>query len=69
AGCKPRSGDVMIYETLNSCAIVRSWRFGRPEFMTIGDTFATVQIWAYRLGGFALLNIMDDPAWLALMFC
>ena len=28
-----------------------------------------LQCWAYRLGGFALLNIMDDPAWLALMFC
>jgi hypothetical protein len=23
----------------------------------------------YRVGGFVLLNIVDDPAWLALMFC
>ena len=31
--------------------------------------FQALQFWAYRIGGFALVNIMDDPAWLALMFC
>jgi hypothetical protein len=25
--------------------------------------------WAYRLGGFVVLNVLDDPAWLALIFC
>ena len=30
---------------------------------------ATAQVWAYRLGGFIVLNVLDDPAWLALMFC
>lgn len=24
---------------------------------------------AYRLTGFALLNLLDDPAWLAMAFC
>jgi hypothetical protein len=33
------------------------------------ELFATVQIWAYRVGGYVVLNILDDPAWLALMFC
>jgi hypothetical protein len=27
------------------------------------------QLWFYRVGGFVLLNVLDDPAWLALMFC
>lgn len=25
--------------------------------------------WACRLGGFLLLHVLDDPAWLALIFC
>jgi hypothetical protein len=25
--------------------------------------------WTYRLGGFVVLHLLDDPAWLALMFC
>jgi hypothetical protein len=25
--------------------------------------------WMYRIGGFILLNVIDDPAWLALIFC
>jgi hypothetical protein len=33
------------------------------------DFFATTQLWVYRVGGFAMLNLLDDPAWLALMFC
>ena len=27
------------------------------------------QFWLYRFGGYLLLNVIDDPAWLALMFC
>jgi len=27
------------------------------------------ELWFYRIGGFVLLNVLDDPAWLALMFC
>ena len=34
-----------------------------PEFLLAGE------FWFYRVGGFVLLNVLDDPAWLALMFC
>jgi hypothetical protein len=27
------------------------------------------EYWTYRLGAFVVLNILDDPAWLALIFC
>jgi len=27
------------------------------------------EFWAYRLGGFVILNVLDDPAWLAMIFC
>jgi hypothetical protein len=30
---------------------------------------ARLQFWFYRIGGYLLLNVMDEPAWLALMFC
>jgi hypothetical protein len=30
---------------------------------------ATLQLWSYRVGIFAAINLLDDPAWLALMFC
>src|SRR5450830_951026 len=34
-----------------------------PEILQLGE------LWFYRVGGFVLLNVLDDPAWLALMFC
>ena len=27
------------------------------------------EFWFYRIGGYLLQNVLDDPAWLALMFC
>ncbi len=33
------------------------------------DAMSRVQLWLYRIGGYLLINVMDDPAWLALMFC
>jgi hypothetical protein len=30
---------------------------------------AHAEYWSFRLGGFIVLNVLDDPAWLALMFC
>ena len=27
------------------------------------------ELWLYRIGGYLLINVIDDPAWLALMFC
>jgi hypothetical protein len=29
----------------------------------------TVELWTYRVGGFFVQHVLDDPAWLALMFC
>lgn len=26
-------------------------------------------LWFYRVGGYVLLNVLDEPAWLALIFC
>ena len=37
--------------------------------MTWTDNFETLQEWVYRVGGFVVLNVLDDPAWLAQMFC
>jgi hypothetical protein len=37
--------------------------------MTPPSWFVTVQFWAYRAGGFVVLNVLDDPAWLAMIFC
>lgn len=34
-----------------------------PDILRLGE------LWFYRVGGFVLLNVLDDPAWLALMFC
>ena len=27
------------------------------------------ELWLYRIGAYLLINVIDDPAWLALMFC
>lgn len=37
--------------------------------MVMPDRLAQIQAWAYRIGGFLLVSFLDDPAWLALMFC
>ena len=29
----------------------------------------TAQFWFYRISSYLLLNLIDDPAWLALIFC
>lgn len=26
-------------------------------------------LWLHRAGGYLLLNLLDEPAWLALLFC
>jgi hypothetical protein len=36
------------------------------------DTVAMLEnaeYWMFRIGEFVLLNVLDDPAWLALIFC
>jgi hypothetical protein len=37
--------------------------------MNQSDLFASVQGWTYRIGVYVVLNFLDEPAWLALMFC
>jgi hypothetical protein len=33
------------------------------------EFLARAEFWAYRFGVFVILNVLDDPAWLALIFC
>lgn len=28
-----------------------------------------LELWIYRISAYLLINVIDDPAWLALMFC
>ena len=37
--------------------------------MSGADWIFKVQYWAYRAGGFVVMNVLDDPAWLAMIFC
>ena len=32
-------------------------------------TYEAMEAWFYRIGIFLLLNVVDEPAYLALMFC
>jgi hypothetical protein len=32
-------------------------------------TAESLQAWFYRIGVFLMLNVLDEPAYLALMFC
>ena len=32
-------------------------------------TRESMEIWFYRVGVFLLVNVIDEPAYLALMFC
>lgn len=33
------------------------------------ERVATLKLWGHRVGIYTVLNLLDDPAWLALMFC
>jgi hypothetical protein len=33
------------------------------------DLKGRAEYWVYRVGAYLLINVIDDPAWLALMFC
>ena len=45
----------------------------RTRWATVGvnldERLLTARLWLYQLGSFAVLNLLDDPAWLALIFC
>jgi len=36
---------------------------------TAASWLCTAHYWACRAGAFVVLNVLDDPAWLALIFC
>lgn len=56
----------------NVRAFSRLWQvaigLGRDE-LCVDRLFSSAQLWFYQLGSYAILNLLDDPAWLALMFC
>lgn len=37
--------------------------------MDLKDVLARMYDWAERLGAYVVLHVLDDPAWLALIFC
>jgi ABC-type transporter lipoprotein component MlaA len=41
----------------------------RVSQMNWSEFSSTLEYWGYRIGHYLLLSFMDDPAWLALMFC
>jgi len=45
----------------------------RMNRMRVGVSFNellfSARLWTYQLSSYAILNLLDDPAWLALMFC
>jgi len=38
-------------------------------FLEAGDARANVVLCFYRAGHFFVTSVLDEPAWLALMFC
>ena len=48
------------------------WRPDAPWIiapMRWTDMTAVLEFWTYRFGGFVVQHVLDEPAWLALMFC
>ena len=37
--------------------------------MERNELMAQVVFWLYRIDGYLRVNFIDDPAWLAFMFC
>jgi hypothetical protein len=37
--------------------------------MSWNEISADLEYWSIRIGSFLLLSFLDDPAWLAMMFC
>ena len=38
-------------------------------FSTLPELPDSLALWFYRAGDYLMRNALDDPAWLALMFC
>ncbi|MFT3849317.1 MAG: hypothetical protein QM739_11800 [Propionivibrio sp.] len=43
-----------------------SWRHGGMSF---DELMFCAELWMYQISCYAILNLLDDPAWLALIFC
>lgn len=41
------------------------WRRG----VSLDELIYSAGLWYYQVGSYAILNLLDDPAWLALIFC
>ena len=37
--------------------------------MSWTELSSLLELWGYRISTYILLGAMDDPAWLAMMFC
>ena len=37
--------------------------------MARGELVAQLIVWLYRVDGYLLANVIEDPAWLAMVFC
>lgn len=37
--------------------------------MTWKELSSNLEFWSIRIGSFLLLSFLDDPAWLAMIFC
>ena len=37
--------------------------------VNLNERLFSARLWLYQLGSYAVLNWLDDPAWLALVFC
>jgi hypothetical protein len=37
--------------------------------MNWSDLASRLEFWGLRIGGYLLVSFIDDPAWLAFMFC
>ena len=48
---------------------MRSHAGGAAVVLIEGETWLQLQYWAYRAASYAQLNLLVDPAWLALVFC
>ena len=55
----------------NSLAVSKivCWLSAGGDVLTWAAMTSLVHFWAYRLGSYVLVNMVDDPALLALVFC
>lgn len=40
-----------------------------PFDVRFGQLWLATRLWGFQASSYAMLNLLDDPAWLALIFC